>query len=80
MAKAPGTDHAPTTHCGRGACVCVCVVHNSYTVLKYEPGKETERWLWAQGDPSVFEEYLFIYQLMYLFYLVLLHHLENKES
>lgn len=38
------------------------------------------RWLWAQGDPSVFEEYSFIYQLMYLFYLVLLHQLENREA
>ena len=62
----------------RSACACRAQLARCSEVRAWRRNKE--RWLWAQGDPSVFEEYLFIYQLVYLLYLVLLHHLENKES
>lgn len=69
---------APAARCGRERRARRAQLVLRSEVRAWKRNKEMRRK--AQGDPSVFEEYLFIYQLMYLFYLVLLHHLENKES
>lgn len=68
----------PVQNTGRGEHDVLGTLQHCSEVPAWKRNKE--RWLWAQEDPSVFEEYLFIYQLMHLFYLVLLRHLENKES